>query len=1001
MFEVGRPLNQRIQVVTLLLSLALGACSGSTGGKNDGGPPDPIADGGSAGDGATPDPDGGGAGDGGGSLNRDGDGDGLVDAFDNCARDSNADQRDGDKDSVGDVCDNCPTTANQDQADEDGDGKGDVCEVQVPYRDADDDGDGIVNGDDLCISDSDPTGRDSDRDGVGDVCDNCPTVANASQDDANTDGVGDACADGNGSLADDDSDSVLNANDNCPAVANGDQKDGDKDGHGDTCDNCPTVANYSQRDSDGDGKGDACEQLTDNPDGDDDGDTVLNKSDNCPTIGNTDQADQDKDKVGNVCDNCIEVANADQAGPPGSNTGDACQDGEADTDGDGVLTGDNCPAVSNADQADGDGDRVGNACDNCATIANVGQVDTDHDGVGDTCEELNADTDGDGITDRQDKCPTKSSANNADADADGVGDACDNCPNRANSGQQDSNSNGVGDACDTNDLPPGQTCAAGTTQANPLATSLYFVIDESASMDENACPYNASTCSCANGSANCNGTTPSRERAWEDAVATLKTELSSGSYNLGVARFSGGAADAASGSCTSKPTQGMAMQAGSGTTFGNNFANAAQISPNSYTPTAAALLGTVDANRNGNYSDARFLLPNDTSSDLRSKAVVLVTDGLPTTCPGDGNTTSSDSELMAAVSAARVVATHGAQVFVVGFNIGEDNKFQLLANAGDPNHAGPYYYCGVNNQQTPCVCHPTNTGASYRPAGCTTFANLTKTPWYVVSNTSSIVSAVRSIAQATVSCSLPLTTSGTVDPAIARVRYVTASQNKLLALTTDYTLVNNNVTLVGSACSALKSDVRTDATARVEVELGCACKPEAGGEKCDDLKDNDCDGLVDEGCEPPPTTCGVNAPPADCPSCPNPGLEVCDGVDNDCDNLIDEGCPPMCQSSQAEVCGDQVDNDCDGDIDEDCPPQCVVAPEVCDSIDNDCDGQIDEGCGTSCRPFAEVCNGKDDDCDGEVDESCVTCTNPSNEQCDGKDNDCDGETDEGCPVAPD
>ncbi|HKU38151.1 MAG TPA: thrombospondin type 3 repeat-containing protein [Polyangiales bacterium] len=918
------------------------------------------------------------------STDKDGDGDGLFDVFDNCADVSNPDQADGDKDGIGDACDNCASTANLDQADADGDGTGDACEAGGYFRTGDDDGDGIANESDNCMLVADATGKDSDRDGVGDACDNCATIANADQADEDENGKGDACEGAGDSLEDGDDDDLPNANDNCPGKANADQADQDKDGRGDACDNCPTVANYSQRDSDSDGTGDACEQLTQDPNGDEDGDGVANKLDNCPSFANADQADNDKDRIGNTCDNCIDVANADQAGPPGSNTGDACQAQQGgDTDGDGVLANDNCPNVANPNQADGDHASRGDACDNCPTVANVGQVDADHDGVGDTCQSLNADSDGDGIPNYQDKCPTKNSTNNADGDGDGVGDVCDNCPSHANAGQQDSNANNVGDVCDTNDLPPGNTCASGTTKANPLATNLYFVIDQSLSMTENAC----------SGGTSCSG---SREKAWEDAVNTLKTELSSGAYNLGVAKFSGGSSDATANSCTSQPSQSMAMQAGSGTTFANTFSSAAQISPNGYTPTTAALLGTLDANRNGNYSDARFLLPNDTNSAIRPKAVVLVTDGLPTTCPGDGNTSTSDSELMAAVGAARAVATHGAQVFVIGFSIGEDNKFQLLANAGDPNHAGPFYYCSGNGAQSACICN----GSGNSPSGCTAFANIPKSNWYVVTNTTSIVNAVRAIAQSTVSCTLPLTTSGTVDSAIARVRFVKTGTNQLLTSGTDYSISSNTLTLNGAACTNLRTAVQSDATAHVEVELGCACQPAAGGEACGDLKDNDCDGLVDEGCMPPGTTCGVNADPTNCPSCSNPGLEVCDGVDNDCDNLIDEGCPPMCQSAQPEVCGDTVDNDCDGQVNEDCPPMCVAAPEICDSVDNDCDGQVDEGCGTTCRPFAETCNGKDDDCDGMVDEDCVTCTEPASEICDGKDNDCDGTSDEGCPVSP-
>jgi hypothetical protein len=997
----------------MALALALGACSGhkvfNPYGKGDAGQDSgPWPDGGSTlidaaanssdEDGGPPvSPD-------------DADGDGVSDVTDDCRLAANPDQRDFDRDGLGDVCDNCPTLANNDQVDDDGDGKGNACASQVVYIDGDDDGDGLLNGNDSCPNNADPTDKDTDRDHIGDACDNCPAVANTDQADSDGNGTGDVCegSDGGGSTADADGDGIPDANDNCENAANDDQKDTDNDGRGDACDNCPTVANYSQHDADSDGKGDVCEDLLPDVHGDEDKDGIANNKDTCPLIANADQKDQDGDKIGDVCDNCIAVANADQAGPKGSNTGDACQSSQQDPDSDDVLgTLDNCPRVANPDQLDSDKDSIGDACDNCATVANVSQVDSDRDGTGDACAQVKIDTDKDGIPDYQDKCPKASDPSNADTDADGVGDACDNCPHQANAGQQDSDKNRVGDVCDTNDLPPGSTCASGTTKANPVPTSLFFVIDQSGSMTDAACEYDANSCSCTAGSTGCTSVggghyAPSRERAWEDAVTALQPQLGNGSYNLGVSKFSGGSADANASNCKNQPTTTMVLTSNNTANLAGTFGSAAQITPSGYTPTAAALLGTLDKNRDGTTTDAQFLLPNESlKTSTRAKAVLLMTDGLPTSCPAEGglNDSTSDAELMAAVQAARQIASNGVQVFVIGFAIGEDDKFQLLANAGDPGNPGPYEYCS-SNKGVPCVCHPTQTGGTARPNGCTNWANVAKSRWYVVSNTGSIVNAVKSIAQTTVSCTLPLTSSGVTDASIARVRFVASNTNNLLTAKKDYTLSGATLTLVGGACDTLKSTVQKDPSAHVEVELGCACKPDAGGEKCYDGIDNDCDGLIDEGCPPPATTCGVNASQADCPSCPNPGLEVCDGKDNDCDNLIDEGCPHACPDASLEIC-DGKDNDCDGEIDEDCPPACRKAPEICDGVDNDCDGMIDEGCGTTgCKPYAEICNGLDDDCDGDVDEGCVTCPNPSNEICDGIDNDCDGQIDEGCYILP-
>ena len=62
-----------------------------------------------------------------GSEWNDGDGDGVIDAEDNCIDAYNPGQEDADSDGAGDVCDNCIDTANFDQIDTDGDGAGDAC----------------------------------------------------------------------------------------------------------------------------------------------------------------------------------------------------------------------------------------------------------------------------------------------------------------------------------------------------------------------------------------------------------------------------------------------------------------------------------------------------------------------------------------------------------------------------------------------------------------------------------------------------------------------------------------------------------------------------------------------------------------------------------------------------------------------------------------------------------------------------------------------------------
>ncbi len=237
-----------------------------------------------------------------------------------------------------------------------------------------------------------------------------------------------------------------------------------------------------------------------------------------------------------------------------------------------------------------------------------------------------------------------------------------------------------------------------------------------------------------------------------------------------------------------------------------------------------------------------------------------------------------------------------------------------------------------------------------------------------------------------------------------------------------------NGTGMGACLGEVKPSPLPDGGVPVFVPDGGANDPEL---LCDG-RDEDCDGVVDDGYDldrDGVTTCAGDCDDRD--PFNKPGLaEICDCKDNDCDSQVDEGnvcrgapchdfdadgvtnCAGDCDDSNAAIgpqrterVGNNVDDDCDGAVDEDTDEDgdgystaqgdcddhiAAISPgavEVCDGFDNDCDGQKDEGfdqdgdfattCAGDCddmnparSPFRrEVCgNGVDENCDGRIDE---------------------------------
>ncbi|MDH5492078.1 MAG: MopE-related protein, partial [Myxococcales bacterium] len=241
-------------------------------------------------------------------------------------------------------------------------------------------------------------------------------------------------------------------------------------------------------------------------------------------------------------------------------------------------------------------------------------------------------------------------------------------------------------------------------------------------------------------------------------------------------------------------------------------------------------------------------------------------------------------------------------------------------------------------------------------------------------------------------------------------------------------------------CSIASCDVgRHDLNA--ELADGCEyrCLPDASDDSLCDLRDNDCDGAVDEDADllGDPSNCGscgrycrfphvvaarcvsgscsfgaldcepgwqdIDADPAN--GCeygctPDPGgVELCNGRDDDCDGSIDEGDPEGGASCGSNVgaCVAGVQTCTDGRLV--CAGETTPIAELCNGLDDDCDGSIDNGNpggGTLCGSSIGTCEtGRFNCVAGAL--SCEGDVGGGVELCNGLDDDCDGSIDEGDP----
>ncbi len=213
-----------------------------------------------------------------------------------------------------------------------------------------------------------------------------------------------------------------------------------------------------------------------------------------------------------------------------------------------------------------------------------------------------------------------------------------------------------------------------------------------------------------------------------------------------------------------------------------------------------------------------------------------------------------------------------------------------------------------------------------------------------------------------------------------------------------------------SACGGIQADYpREDAGPTAdkddEDDAGAADKDDTSKPKPDASKPLACDSVTED-CDEDGRVGSADCMPYD-GSVFSGATEQCNGKDDNCDGVVDEGCV----TTSAPTDNQSVDNDGDGYFTLTTQPDCndnnanihPLANEVCgNGKDDNCNGTVDEGCATTPPPAGSQC------VDADKDGYCTLTGQPdcndqdanvkpgATEQCNGIDDDCDGLVDEAC-----